>query len=403
MNTSFFGRATALAFAVVTSAAAFADKYDDRAVELTQKYLLVDTHIDVPYRIKNHWEDVTAATKKGEFDYPRAKAGGLDIPFMSIYVPAKVEAEGGAKALADSLIDGVEAMVFRAPEKFAKVASVAEMKAAQAQGKVGLALGIENGAPIEGKLDNLQHFYDRGVRYITLAHSKTNHISDSSYDLNRPWKGLSPFGAELVEAMNRLGVMVDISHVSDEAFYEVMEVTKVPVIASHSSLRHFVPGFERNMDDKMVKALGKNGGVLMLNFGSAFVSAEANAAGKAASKARSDFAKSLGAERNDPRVLAYKAAYEEKFPFPFASVEMVADHVDRIVKLAGIDSVGIGSDYDGVGDTLPLDLKDVSSYPNLVAELLRRGYKEKQIEKFLGGNLIRVLSEVEAYAAKSTQ
>jgi len=282
-----------LASLVIRTEFGWADSYMEearleRAQAIADQSLLIDTHIDVPYRLQRHWEDVSQATEKGEFDFPRAKAGGLNIPFMSIYIPASYEVSGGGKALADVLIDQVEAMVARAPEKFTKVTDVQSMRQAFAAGKIGLALGMENGTAIEGSLDNLRHFYHRGIRYITLAHSKANHIADSSYDKHRLWQGVSPFGKRLITEMNRLGIMVDISHVSDAAFYEVLEISAAPVIASHSSLRHFTPGFERNMSDEMVKALAAKDGVVMINFGSSFVTQKANdysAAFKAAKKA----------------------------------------------------------------------------------------------------------------------
>jgi len=375
-----------------------ADKMDERAQLLVQKYPLVDTHIDVPYRIHARWEDVTRSTESGEFDYPRAKAGGLNVPFMSIYTPATSEADGSAYALANNLIDQVEAIVQRAPDKFAIATSTAQVKSQFRAGKISLALGMENGSPIAGKLENLQHFYRRGVRYITLAHSLSNHISDSSYDKVRLWQGLSPFGVELVAAMNELGVMVDISHLSDDAAREVLEVSRAPVIASHSSARHFVPGFERNMDDALIQALAENKGVIMINFGSGFVTKAANDDRNQFRPAAAAFAEQRGLKRGDPELKAFEDAYRLKHPYPYASVADVADHIDHVVRLVGIDYVGIGSDYDGVGDSLPVGLKDVSQYPNLVAEMLRRGYSEKDIEKFLGGNILRVWAAVEAAA-----
>ncbi|MDX1391532.1 MAG: dipeptidase [Rheinheimera sp.] len=363
-----------------------------RAKQLAQQYIIVDTHIDVPYRLHKDWEDVSVATQRGEFDYPRARAGGLNAPFMSIYIPASYERTGGGYQLANQLIDSMEALVGRAPDKFAMAHDSKDVIAQFGSSKISLALGMENGTPIEGKLENLQHFYNRGIRYITLAHSESNHISDSSYDLRRRWQGLSPFGKELVVAMNNIGMMIDISHVSDDAFYQTVAISKVPVIASHSSLRKYTPGFERNMDDDMIRALAKNGGVVQINFGSSFVTQMANqynALRKAA-------AKQAGVEDND----AFELAFRKKHPYPFATLDTVLDHIDHVVKLVGIDYVGIGSDYDGVGDSLPVGLKDVASYPNLIAGLLQRGYSEADIEKILSANLLRVWREVEAYAAK---
>ena len=364
------------------------------AQRIAQQYLLIDTHIDVPYRLQEHWEDVTQATAKGEFDYPRAKKGGLNAPFMSVYIPASYEKTGGGALLANQLIDSMEALVGRAPDKFAMAYRSDDLAAQFKQGKISLALGMENGTPINGKLENLRHFYQRGIRYITLAHSESNHIADSSYDLRRPHKGLSPFGEQVVAEMNKLGMMIDISHVSDAAFYKVLSLTKAPVIASHSSLRAFVPGFERNMDDKMIQALAKNGGVIQINFGSSFVISQANQWGlqfKAAAKA-------AGKSQDDE---AYRAEYLQKHPYPFANVDTVIKHIDHVVKLVGIEHVGIGSDFDGVGDSLPDGLKDVSMYPNLIEGLLKRGYSEADIVKIMSGNLLRVWRQVEAVAAAS--
>jgi len=364
------------------------------AQRIAQQYLLIDTHIDVPYRLQEHWEDVTQATAKGEFDYPRAKKGGLNAPFMSVYIPASYEKTGGGALLANQLIDSMEALVGRAPDKFAMAYRSDDLAVQFKQGKISLALGMENGTPINGKLENLRHFYQRGIRYITLAHSESNHIADSSYDLRRPHKGLSPFGEQVVAEMNKLGMMIDISHVSDAAFYKVLSLTKAPVIASHSSLRAFVPGFERNMDDKMIQALAKNGGVIQINFGSSFVISQANQWGlqlKAAAKA-------AGKSQDDE---AYRAEYLQKHPYPFANVDTVLKHIDHVVKLVGIEHVGIGSDFDGVGDSLPDGLKDVSMYPNLIEGLLKRGYSEADIVKIMSGNLLRVWRQVEAVAAAS--
>lgn len=388
-------RLSALPFSVLLallSSHSMASDLAAKAQQLAQQKLIIDTHIDVPYRLHDDWEDVTKATQRGEFDYPRAKAGGLNAPFMSIYIPSSYEKSGGGYQFANQLIDSMEALVARAPDKFAMAYSSKDLAEQFKQGKISLALGMENGTPIEGKLENLQHFYDRGIRYITLTHSESNHIADSSYDLRRQWKGLSPFGKELVVAMNNTGVMIDISHVSDDAFYQAVALSKVPVIASHSSLRAFVPGFERNMDDKMIKALAKNGGVIQMNFGSAFLVQAANQWGLQ----RDAAFKASGQTDKD----AFSEEYKKQHPYPFASLDKVLDHIDYVSKLVGIDYVGIGSDFDGVGDSLPDQLKDVSMYPNLIEGMLQRGYSEQDIEKVLSGNLIRVWRAVEDYAAK---
>lgn len=369
-----------------------------KAIDIAHKYPLVDGHIDVPFRLQRHWEDVAEATLNGDFDYPRAKQGGLDAPFMSIYIPA-VKENDGAKALANVLIDQVEALFYRAPDKFAPARTAEEIRSNFAAGKISLPLGMENGAAIEGDLDNLAHFYNRGIRYITLAHSKANHISDSSYDEAKIWKGLSPFGVSMIKQMNNLGIMVDISHVSDAAFYEAIEVSQVPVIASHSSLRHFTPGLERNVDDKMLKALAKNGGVIMINFGSFFVTEEAMEWGNRYKAAKAAFEKLQNDRITTDIKKAFDEAYRKRFPYPYASVDDVVAHIDRVRKKVGIEHIGLGSDYDGVGNTLPTGLKDVSSYPVLIDALLNHGYSESDIAKIMGENVLRVMEQVENYAA----
>ena len=372
-----------------------------RAAALARSTVLVDTHIDVPFRLYRKPEDVSVATPDGDFDYPRAAAGGLDALFMSIYIPADVDTAGEARPFADGLIDSVEALATDHPGKFAIATCTGDVTSLKGTGKLAFAMGMENGGPIEGSLDNLDHFVARGVRYVTLTHSRSNHIADSSYDLNERWGGLSPFGKTLVPAMNQRGAMIDVSHVSDRAFWQILDLSDVPVIASHSSLRHFTPGFQRNMDDAMVKALGDNGGVIQINFGSGFLTAAARAYSNAREQATLRFRASEGLANGDPRLLEFARAYTQENPYPFADLDDVLNHIDRAVDLAGIDHVGIGSDYDGVGDSLPSGLKDVSEYPNLIAGLLDRGYSETDITKILSGNLMRVWGEVEAYAAQA--
>jgi len=372
--------------------------FTEQASEIAHKYLLTDTHIDVPYRLHSGWVDVTSSAPDGQFDYPRAVQGGLNLPFMSIYTPAEMEKEGGSFELANQLIDSVEAIAARAPDKFMLVYSVADAEKAMASGRIGLAMGMENGSPLDNKIENVRYFADRGIRYITLTHGLSNQISDSSYDENHAWGGLSPFGKEVIAEMNRVGIMVDISHVSDDAFWQTLEITKVPVIASHSSARHFTPGFERNMSDEMIIALAKNGGVIQINWGSSFLTAEANAYSKERQASRKAWLQEHGFDEHGAEVEQYNKDYAADNPFPYATLAQVVDHFDHVIKLTGIDHVGIGSDFDGVGDSLPIGLKDVASYPNLVAEFLRRSYSEENIAKILGGNLMRVWREVEAYA-----
>lgn len=369
------------------------------ANRIAQDTIIVDGHIDVPYRLDAEWEDVSGTTAKGDFDYNRAVAGGLNAPFMSIYTPAQYDGTEKAKTHAEDMIAIVERMVAEAPTKFRIAKTVADVEQAFADGVIALPLGMENGSPILGDLENLDYFYERGIRYITLAHSKSNDISDSSYDVNRQWNGLSDFGQSVVQRMNELGIMVDISHVSDDAFWQVMELAAAPPIASHSSARHFTPGFERNMSDDMIKALANKGGVIMINYGSAFLTEEANKYGPTMDEEYLKYLADNGLEDSTDLKDQYETEYRKTNPYPYATTDDVLDHIDHVVKLAGVDYVGIGSDYDGVGDSLPTGLKDVASYPMLVAGLAKRGYSEEDIKKILSGNILRVWRTVEAYAA----
>jgi len=371
-----------------------------QAYELAHKFIITDGHIDVPWRLNDGYEDLSIRTETGDFDYIRAKEGGLDAPFMSIYVPSSYQETGGAKEKADSLIELVHRIANDHPDKFEVAFSVADVNRIFGDGKIALPMGMENGAPILDDLNNVQYFYDRGIRYITLTHAKDNLICDSSYDTTGTWNGLSPFGREVVKEMNRVGIMVDISHVTDEVINQVMDMTDVPVIASHSSCRYFTPGWERNMGDAEIKRLKGNGGVIQINYGSSFVTQVSQDKRKANSEKIETYAKENGLEENDETFIAYAKKVNEENPM-YADIKEVVDHIDRVVELAGIDHVGIGSDYDGVGDSLPYGLKDVASYPNLIFHLLKRGYSEEDIEKICYKNIWRVWLAVEKAAANS--
>ncbi len=373
------------------------------ANQIARNNIIVDTHIDVPYRIEAEPADISEATEGGDFDYPRARSGGLNAPFMSIYTAAGLEAEGRSREAADALIDLVESFVEQSPDKFAIARSPSDVREQFAAGIISLPMGMENGSPVEGDLANLQYFYDRGIRYVTLAHSLSNHISDSSYDTNHQWDGLSEFGVQVVKEMNQLGIMVDVSHVSDEAFWQIMDISDAPVIASHSSARHFTPGFERNMSDEMIVALAEKGGVVQINFGSSFITAKANEYANARNEAEKEYGALHPDLSEDDIHHQFPAIYAaEHGPFPYGSLDDVLDHFDHVVALSSVDHVGIGSDYDGVGDSLPIGLKDVSTYPNLIQGLLNRGYSEDDIKKILGENLLRVWQAVEDYAATTS-
>ena len=371
-------------------------KLKEKAEELAQKYMIIDTHLDVPYRLKKKMEDISVRTAGGNFDYPRARKGGLDVAFMAVYVPAEFEGTGKAYSFADETIDMIEGFARTRPDKFVMARSVADVKKQFGRGGMSLAMGIENGSCLEGNLVNLKHFHDRGVSYVTLAHSKANHICDSSFDPERKWDGLSPFGVKVVLEMNRLGMIVDVSHVSDETFYQIIELSKAPVVATHSSCRHFIPGYERNMSDEMIKLLAKKGGVIQINFGSMFISRQANQESVNLKKSMDEYIEAHnleGQEKED-----YIEQYKKEHPLQKVHVSDVASHIEHVIELVGIEYVGLGSDFDGVGDNLPVGLEDVSCYPNLICELLKKGLLEEDIEKICSGNFLRVWSDVEKTA-----
>ncbi|MCY7349394.1 MAG: dipeptidase [Cytophagaceae bacterium] len=379
---------------------ATADELQARAERLAHQNIIVDGHVDLPYRLRikhfrleRQYLDMPIKSD-GNFDYEKAKRGGLSAPFMSVYIPAEYQITGGARVLADSLIDMVRGIAAAHPDKFALANSPAQVQTNFKNDLISLPMGMENGAPIENEVKNVRYFFDRGIRYVTLTHGKDNQICDSSYDSTRTHGGLSAFGREVVVEMNRLGMLVDISHVSDDTFFQVIDLSKVPVIASHSSCRAFTPGFKRNMSDEMIKALGKNGGIIMINFATSFLDETMRLGNADKGKQLIALLKEKGLKETDEAAKPIITQFQRENPTVFAPIELVADHIDHAVKLAGIDHVGFGSDFDGVGDTLPTDLKDVSQYPNLIRVLLKRGYSETDIAKLCSGNFFRVWNQV---------
>lgn len=368
-----------------------------RADSLAHTHLLVDGHIDLPYRLNHFYENPADSTVGGDFDYPLARAGGLDAPFMSIYVPTELqENPSKAKARADALIDLVEGIANDHPDHFALATSPAEVRQIAGTNRIALPMGMENGAGLGGEVDNVQYFYDRGIRYITLTHGEHNRLGDSSYDDAEPrWNGLSPFGEKVIAEMNRLGIMVDISHVTDSTAFDALEHADAPVIASHSSCRHFTPGWERNMSDELIEALADNGGLIMVNFGSSFLRDAYRDQDDPIREKMNAHIDSMGWADDSREAVVYEEEVRDEHPL--GTVQDVADHIDHVVDLVGVEHVGLGSDFDGVF-ALPEGLQDASGYPNLVAELLRRGYTEDEIAQILGGNTLRVWTEVEAAA-----
>lgn len=341
---------------------------------LAEQFIIVDGHIDLPdllkekkYKAGIDSPDTIISTGKGEFDYTRAKQGGLDAPFMSIYIPVEYQSKRDhGKALADSLINTVVAITKALPDKFALANTPADIEANTKAGKISFPMGMENGAPIGDDLSNLKYFFDRGIRYITLSHNKDNQICGSSRDVENANNGLTDYGRKVVDEMNRLGIIVDISHVDDSTFYQVMELSKAPAIASHSSCRKFSPKATRDMTDDMIKKLGEKDGVIMINFFTMFL---------------------------DSVAMRYGGEFSAEHPNP-TNIETVVNHIDNVVKIAGIDHVGIGSDFDGVTGSLPVGLEDVSKYPDLIYALMKRGYSDDDIEKICYKNSFRVWNKV---------
>lgn len=371
-----------------------------KAVQLCKDFMIADTHIDLPDWLYDGWFDVSQLIDKGEIDYPRAIKGGLDLAFMSIYTSPSLEGTGKSKVKADSMISLVNKMVNDYPDKFYLIRSTSEIKNNLNQNKILLTMGMENGSPIQNDLKNLSEFYDKGIRYITLSHYKWNHICDSANDPERKWNGLSPFGEEVVSEMNRLGIMVDVSHISDSSFYDVIRLSKAPVIASHSNCRFFVPVLERNMSDEMIQTLAKHNGVIQINFANFYLREDIYKQYADGQVIIKEHLKQNNISEGTDSAWSYEENYWKENPLIKGTVKDVANHIDHVKNLVGVDYVGLGSDFNGVGGELPIGLEDVSKYPNLVYELLLRGYSDDDIQKILGGNLLRVWKQVEDVSEK---
>jgi len=356
----------------------------------------VDTHADTPTEWLEHPFDLGVVNAHGHFDYPRMKAGGLDAEFFAAYVPAKY-ANKGAAAYCMKIMEAVHEMTDAYPAWVRFATSTADIRNAARDGRRAILIGIEGGHAIEDSLDLLRAFYRFGARYMTLTHTNTNNWADSSTD-EAKHNGLTPFGKQVVLEMNRLGMLVDISHVSDKTFYDAVAVSRAPVIASHSSARALAD-VPRNMTDDMLRALAKNGGVAQVNFYPVFLSNEV----AKANRERTEKLKPAVAElkAKDPSEgTVYEAGVKklmEANPLPKVSYTAIADHIDHMVKVAGIEHVGIGSDFDGIGDT-PSGMEDVSHLPAIRDELRRRGYAEADIRKIMGENFMRVFAEAEKVA-----
>jgi len=372
--------------------------------ELHDKVLTVDTHADTPSRMLREDWDIGERHEPGQrrgtkIDLPRMAEGGLDAEFFAVYVGQGVRTPEGyarARERVTRLLDAIHKMCENYPQLVGLATSPEDAYRLEKEGKRAAFIGMENGYPIGKDLSLMRKYYERGVRYITLCHSSDNDICDSSTDRRNPEdNGLSEFGKKVVGECNRLGIMVDISHASDKSFFDVLEVTEAPVIASHSSVR-MLCDHPRNLSDEMIKALAENGGVIQICFVSSFI--KETKPNPERDKAFAALGKKYGPRREiKDEAIQEKMRQEyteirERYPVERATLKDLVDHIDYVVKLVGVDHVGIGTDFDGGGGVEGCD--DVSEIPNITEELMRRGYSEEDIRKIWGGNIMRVLSKV---------
>jgi len=378
-----------------------------KAKRIHQRVLTIDTHTDTPIQLVRYNDDLgirgdARALKGGQLDFIRMQEGGLDATFFAVFMAqGERTPQGNNRAYSKAL--AIFDAIYKAVGRHSQLAEIAlrsdDAVRLEKAGKRAIYIGIENGYPIGTTLSNVKSFYDLGARYITLCHTKNNDICDSSTDTTEH-NGLSDFGRQVVREMNRLGLMVDVSHISDKAFYDVLELTSVPVIASHSCARA-KRDHPRNLDDDMLRALTKNGGVAQMCILSYYVKeveqlAARDSAYQAFKKKWGEYDERTEEQKALARIDYHKLAQE--FPEKLATVSDAVDHIDHMVKVAGIDHVGIGTDFDGGGGLK--DCYDVSELGNITLELVRRGYSEEEIAKIWGSNLMRVFRAVEAGAEK---
>jgi membrane dipeptidase len=372
------------------------------ALRIHSRAIIVDGHNDITSPMIDEGYDLgTPSAGKYHTDIARMKQGGMTAQFFSIYVDKKYVTTGGSARRAMDMIDIVYRAVERHPADLMIATSVADIRRAKQQQKIAALMGIEGGHAIENSLAALRDFYRLGVRYMTLTHNNTNDWADSSRDEPRH-NGLTDFGKEVVREMNRLGMLVDVSHVSDKTMSDVLDISTAPIIASHSSARA-LSNHPRNIPDDLLRRIAKNGGVVMVNYYPVFIDQKAYDADRAREERLKPQMDALKERfKDDPKRLEEETKkLEDANPLPPTPLSLVIDHIDHIAKVAGIDHVGLGSDFDGV-PSLPEGLKDISELPNITYELLRRGYKEPEIRKILGENLLRVFAEAERVARTSS-
>jgi membrane dipeptidase len=369
----------------------------DRARAIHDAAILIDGHNDLPWALRDlgspSFEKVDIARPQAELhtDIPRLRAGGVKAQFWSVYVPASTSRDGKALATTLEQIAIVKAMIVRYPETFAFAGSVDDIERCCGSGKIASMIGVEGGHSIENSLAVLRQLYAEGARYMTLTHSDTLDWADSATDEEKHG-GLTPFGEEVVGEMNRLGMLVDLSHVSIATMKHALRVTKAPVIFSHSSARA-IADHPRNVPDEVLRLMAANGGVVMVNFYPGFIVPEAAVRAKEAMALFRELQAKYGKERD--KIRAEMKAWQTRNPTPRGSVHVVLDHIDHIARTAGVDHVGLGSDFDGI-TSVPVQLEDVSCYPAITQGLLDRGYSEADIKKILGANVLRAMRGAEA-------
>ena len=358
------------------------------AQKICENNIILDAHIDWPDKHLSFPEDISKRTTKGDFDFVRSKDGGLNVVLSVAYINSSYGVDEG-RTIVDSVIRLISDYTYSYPDKFALAINPHDINENFKKNLLSLPLCLENGTPIGNDISYLKYLKDRGIVYITLNHNKVNQISDSNFDENRKWNGLSPFGMEVIKDMNRLGIIIDISHSTDSTVFQSLRYSEAPIIASHSSCRHFTPGLERNLSDTLIKAIANKNGVIMVNLCSMFLDSTC----MENCSYLLNWYQSNGIDMDSEEGIDFARKYAETHQIKSNSIQVV-DHIEHIIKLAGIDYVGIGSDYDGMGPSQPTDLQDVSTYPTIVFELLKRGYKEVDIKKILSGNFLRVWNEV---------
>jgi len=369
----------------------------ERAKQIHDRAIVIDTHVDTTQRLLfDKTFNIAARNRDGNIDIPRMREGGLDALFFSIWVPPQVTGPPAVKRALD-LIDRVREMVRTHPSDLTLATTAADVRRAAADHKIAVLMGMEGGHMIDDDLGLLRMYAALGVRYLTLTHFLNNNWADASTD-KPAHNGLTAFGKDVVRELNRLGVMVDISHVSDKTFYDALQVTNAPVIASHSSSRA-ISKHARNMTDDMMRALAKNGGVVMINYAAPFLSEEFRLGSEKKSEsiveAMAAMSKKCGGNEACTTMEEDRIDHEAmiKGELPKVTWEKIIDHIDHAVKVAGTDHVGLGSDFDGA--PMPLGMEDASKLPQITDALLKKGYSEPDIEKILGLNILRVMEQVE--------